>query len=149
MTKSDTALRKKFKAKLDAAAAEILETGPVISGRDLKTKGFDEVADALAEMVPKSVMLILEVSEYALINLDKVFDPQRENELQYLVDAFRSLHLEACFNLMLDSTVIAKRLIDLRNATEWGLFDGPPHGYAQALGKIGLENYYLMCSENL
>ncbi len=147
--KSDAALKKKFNAKLDAGVAEILKTGPATTWCNLRTEEFDEVCDALAEMAPKSLMLNLEVSEYALINLDKIFDHQRENELQYLVDAFRSLHLEACFNLMLDSTLLAKRLSDLRDATEWGFFDGPPNGYAQALGKAGLENYYLMCRENL
>lgn len=73
--------------------------------------------------------------------LDSVFELQDESELEYLVDAFRHLHLEACYKLKQDPCSLGVRLAELGKATEWCFFDGPPDGYGEVLGKDGLAAY--------
>jgi hypothetical protein len=83
----------------------------------------------------------MEVAEYALVKLDSVFELQDECELEYLVDEFRRLHLEACIKLKPAPRSLGVRLAELAKATEWGFFDGPPDGYGEVLGKDGLAAY--------
>jgi len=73
-----------------------------------------------------------------LIKLDSVFELQDECELEYLVDAFRHLHLGACYKLKPDQRILGMRMAELSQQTEWGFFDGPPDGYFEALGQEGL-----------
>lgn len=131
----------KFKNQLDKAVEQIVEHGPGSWNSQLPTGGFDIVADALALMMPKNLKEVIETSEYALVKLDSVFELQDECELEYLVDAFRHLHLEACCKLKPEPCSLGERLAELGKATEWGFFDGPPDGYGEVLGKDGLAAY--------
>ena len=131
----------KFKKQLDKAVEQIVEHGPGSWSSQLPTTGFDIVADALALMLPKNLREVIETSEYALVKLDSVFELQDECELEYLVDAFRRLHLEACYKLKPDPCSLGDRLAELGKMTEWGFFDGPPDGYGEVLGKDGLAAY--------
>jgi len=131
----------KFKRQLDKAAEQIIDHGPGSWKSQLPTTGFDSVADALAVMLPKNLKAVLEASEYALLKLDSVFELQDECELEYLVDAFRHLHLEACYRLKPDPRTLGMRLAELGRQTEWGFFDGPPDGYGEVLGRDGLSAF--------
>jgi hypothetical protein len=131
----------KFKQQLDRAVEQIVEHGPGSWKSQLPSTGFDIVADALALMLPKNLKEVMETSEYALVKLDSVFELQDECELEYLVDAFRHLHLEACYKLKPDPCSLGVRLAELGKATEWGFFDGPPDGYGEVLGNDGLAAY--------
>lgn len=131
----------KFKSQLDKAAEQIVDHGPGSWKSQLPTTGFDSVADGLAAMLPKNLKAVIEISEYALVRLDGVFELQDECELEYLVDAFRHLHLEACYKLKPDPSSLGIRLAELGKQTEWGFFDGPPDGYADVLGKEGLSAF--------
>jgi hypothetical protein len=131
----------KFKRQLDKATEEIVSHGPGGWKSQLPTTGFDSVADALAVMLPKNLKAVIEISEYALIKLDNVFELQDECELEYLVDAFRHLHLEACYKFRPDPCSLGKRLAELGQQTEWGFFDGPPDGYGEVLGQEGLSAF--------
>jgi hypothetical protein len=92
-------------------------------------------------MLPKNLKAVMEISEYALLKLDSVFELQDECELEYLVDAFRHLHLEACYKLKPDPRALATRLAQLGQQTAWGFFDGPPDGYGEVLGRDGLKAF--------
>ncbi len=131
----------KFKRQLDKAAEVIVDHGPASWKSQLPATGFDIVADVLAVMLDNNLKAVIEISEYALVKLDSVFDFQDECELQYLVDAFRHLHLEACYRLRPNSCSLGKRLAELSQQTEWGLFDGPPDGYGEVLGQEGLSAF--------
>jgi hypothetical protein len=131
----------KFKNQLDKAVELIVEHGPGSWRSQLPTSGFDIVADALALMLPKNLNVVIETSEYALVKLDSVFELQDECELEYLIDAFRHLHLEACYKLKPDPCSLGVRLAELGKQTEWGFFDGPPDGYGEVLGQEGLSAY--------
>lgn len=131
----------KFKRQLDKATEEIVGHGPGSWKSQLPTTGFDSVADALAVMLPKNLQAVIEISEYALIRLDSVFELQDECELEYLVDAFRHLHLEACYKLKPNPSSLGLRLAELGRQTEWGFFDGPPDGYSEVLGREGLSAF--------
>lgn len=130
-----------FKRQLDKAVEEIVEHGPGNWKFPLSSTSFDIVADALAAMMPKNLEAVVETSEYALVKLDSVFELQDECELEDLVDTFRELHLEACDKLKPDPCSLGKRLAELKKATEWGFFDGPPEGYSELLGRDGLAAY--------
>jgi hypothetical protein len=131
----------KFRHQLDKAAGEIVEHGPGSWNSQLPTTGFDTVAGALAVLLPQNLEAVIAISEYALIKLDNVFELQDECELEYLVDAFRHLHLEACRKLKPDRCSLGKRLAELVQQTEWGFFDGPPDGYGEVLGQEGLSAF--------
>lgn len=137
----DTECATKFKNQLDKAVKQILEHGHGSWKSPLPTHGFDIVADALALMLPKNLEVAIDTSEYALVKLDSVYDLQDECELEYLVDAFRHLHLAACYKLKPDPCLLGARLAELGKETEWGFFDGPPDGYGDVLGKEGLSAY--------
>ncbi|MBA3991919.1 MAG: hypothetical protein C0469_00230, partial [Cyanobacteria bacterium DS2.3.42] len=104
----------------------------------LSTVGFDSVADTLAVHFDSRLKDVVEISEYALVKLDGVFELQDECELEYLLDAFRSLHLEACCRLRPDPVALGERFAELTKQTEWQFFDGPPDGYYEVLGNKGL-----------
>lgn len=131
----------KFKSQLDKAVKQIIAHGPGTWKSQLPTAGFDSVADALSVMVPKNPQAVMEVCEYALVKLDGIFELQDECELEYLIDAFRELHLETCQKLKPDQRSLGKRLAQFGQQTEWGFFDGPPDGYSEVLGKAGLEAF--------
>ena len=96
----------------------------------------------LATVMSKNLMnAVIETSEYALIKLDGIFELQDECELEYLIDAFRHLHLEACYRLRPDPCTLGKHLAELAMLTEWGFSDGPPDGYAEVLGQDGLSAF--------
>ena len=140
-TDGDTECAAKFKNQLDKAAEQMVEHGPGSWKSQLPTSGFDMVADALAVMLPTKLKVVIETSEHALLKLDSIFELQDECELEYLVDAFRDLHLEACFQLKPDPLILGARLAEMVNETEWGFFDGPPDKYRHILGKEGLAVY--------
>lgn len=131
-----------FKGQLDRAAEQIVEYGTGSWKSPVPTAGFDSVADALAVILPKNLKEANEISEYALMKLDSVFELQDECELEYLVDAFRHLHLEACYKLNPDPRKLGMRLAELSQQTEWGFFDGPPDGYSEVLGQEGLSVFF-------
>jgi hypothetical protein len=131
----------KFKRQLDKAARTIENHGPGSWGSEVPTTAFDAVADTLAIMGPAFCQEVLEISEYALIKLDGVFELQNECELEYLIDAFRALHIDACQKLGPDPSVLAVRLAELGQQTEWGFFDGPPDGYVEILGQDGIKTF--------
>jgi hypothetical protein len=131
----------KFNRQLDKATEVIVKHGPGTWTSQVPSAGFDSVADTLAVMLPKNLKAVMEISEYALIKLDSIFELQDECELEYLVDAFRHLHLEACYRLRPDPCSLGKRLAELRRQTEWGFFDGPPAGYDEVLGQKGLSEF--------
>jgi hypothetical protein len=131
-----------FRCQLDKAAAEIVSHGSGNSKSQIPTRGFDAVADVLAVgLSPKNLNAVTEISEYALIKLDSVFELQDECELEYLVDAFRHLHLEASYRLRPEPKTLGMRLAELSRQTQWGFFDGPPEGYTEVLGKEGLSAF--------
>ena len=127
-----------FKRQIDEATEEISDHGPGSWTSQLPTAGFDSVVDTLAEILPKNLQAVMEISEYALMQLDTVFELQDECELEYLVDEFRDLHLKACGKLKPDPVALGSRLAMLNRQTEWGFFDGPPGGYSKVLGKEGM-----------
>lgn len=131
----------KFKQQIDKAVEQIVEHGPGSWKSPLRDSEFGIVADALALMLPKNLEVVLETSEYALVKLDSVFELQDECELEHLVDAFRHLHLDACYKLKPDPCSLGIRLAELGKSTEWGFFDGPPEGYCEVLGREGLAAY--------
>lgn len=131
----------KFKCQLDKAVEQIIDHGPGSWKSQLPTAGFDSIADALSVMLPKNLNAVIEVCEYALVKLDSVFELQDECEFEYLVDAFRHLHLDACYKLKPDPCSLGKRLAELGQQTEWGFFDGPPDGYSEVLGQEGLKAF--------
>ena len=124
----------KFKQQLNKAAKQISDHGVGHWNSPLSTTGFDMVADALAVIPPKNFEAVIEISEYALVKLDGVYELQEECELEYLVLAFTHLHLHACLKLKPDPSNLAKRFAKLAKQTEWGFFDGPPEGYSEVLG---------------
>ncbi len=131
-----------FRSQLDKAVAEIEEHGPATWKSELSTDGFDSVGDALTIVLSKNMLnAVIETSEYALLKLDSIFELQNECELEYLVDAFRHLHLEACNRLKPSPSALGARLAELGRQTEWGFFDGPPAGYAPILGQDGLSEF--------
>ena len=137
----------KFKRQLDKAAEAIEDHGPGSWNSEVPTAGFDSAADALAMLPPEKLKAVIEISEYALVKLDSVFELQDECELEYLVDAFRDLHLTACHKLRPDPQALAMRLAELSQQTEWRFFDGPPDGYGEVLGKEGLKTFVSMISK--
>jgi hypothetical protein len=138
----DATIVSKFKAQVDKAAAEIEAHGPGSWRSPLPTSAFDSVADALAGVTSEQMLpAVIETSEYALLTLDRLFELQDECELEYLVDAFRALHLTACLALKPDPSELGARLAELSMQTEWGFFDGPPDGYADVLGAKGLSAF--------
>lgn len=134
-------LARKFTKRLDKAVEEIVDHGPGSWDSQLPSAGFDIVLDALTDMLPKNLTDVMEIAEYALVKLDSIFELQDECELEYLVDEFRELHLQACRDLKPDPSILGARLAELAKVTEWGFFDGPPTGYAEVLGKEGLAAY--------
>ncbi len=84
---------------------------------------------------------VIQTTEYALVKLDSIYELQDECELEYLVDAFRHLHLEACLRSKPDVQALGARLAELSKQTEYGFFDGPPDGYTDILGRDGLQKY--------
>ena len=86
-------------------------------------------------------LLSVQKGKHQLVKLDSVFELQDECELEYLIDAFRHLHLEACYKLKPDPCSLGVRLAELGKQTEWGFFDGPPDGYGEVLGQEGLSAY--------
>jgi hypothetical protein len=132
----------KFKRQIDKAVKQADQHGPASWESELPVDGFDSVADTLATMLPKNLTAVIDISEYALIKLDSIFELQDECELDYLVDAFRGLHLEALLRVKPDPRALGTRLAKLGKETEWGLFDGPPDGYSAVLGKEGLAAFH-------
>lgn len=131
-----------FTGKIDKAVADIEDHGPGTWKSNLPTEGFDAVADALTIVLSKNMInAVIQTTEYALVKLDSIFELQDECELEYLVDAFRHLHLEACQRSAPDVRTLGARLAELSKQTEWGFFDGPPDGYAHILGQEGLAAY--------
>lgn len=131
-----------FREHLDIATAEIEHHGPATGTAGIATGSFDAVADALTIVLSKNLTsTVLELSEYALLKLDRIFDLQDECELEYLVDAFRHLHLECCYRLKLDPVTLGRHLGELARSSEWGFFDGPPAGYSEVLGQKGLSAF--------
>ena len=131
-----------FKQQIEKAIAEIDGHGPGTWKSILPSEGFDAVADALTIVLSKNMFnAVIETTEYALVKLDSIFELQDECELEYLVDAFRHLHLEACQRSAPDVRTLGARLAELCKQTEWGFFDGPPDGYAHILGQEGLAAY--------
>lgn len=128
-----------FKHQIDRAVEVIENHGPGSWESNLPSEGFDAVADALTIVLSKNMLdAVIQTAEYALIKLDSVFELQDEGELEYLVDAFRHLHLEACQRSFPDVCALGVRLAQLSEQTEWGFFDGPPDGYSHVLGQEGL-----------
>ncbi len=142
---SDEEDSKKFVAKckrqIDKGSAAIVAHGPGSWTSQLPTAGFDSVADTLAVSLSTKLKEAIEISEYALIKLDGVFELQDECELEYLVDAFLGLHLEACCRLRPDPVALGERFAELTKQTEWEFFDGPPDGYHEVLGNEGLSAF--------
>jgi len=68
----------RFKRQLDKAAEVIVDHGPGSWKSQVPTTGFDGVADVLAIMLPKNLKAVMEISEYALVKLDSVFELQDE-----------------------------------------------------------------------
>jgi hypothetical protein len=131
-----------FKRQIDKATADIEDHGPGTWESNLPSEGFDAVADALTIVLSKNMInAVIQTTEYALVKLDSIFELQDECELEYLVDAFRHLHLEACHRSTPDVCSLGSRLAELSQQTEWGFFDGPPDGYAHILGQNGLAVY--------
>lgn len=131
-----------FRHQIDKAVKVIEEHGPGSWESNLPSEGFDAVADALTIVLSKNMLdAVIQSTEYALLKLDIIFELQDECELEYLVDAFRQLHLEACQRLKPDVCALGARLAMLSKQTEWGFFDGPPDGYAHLLGQDGLAAY--------
>lgn len=131
-----------FKGQIDKAVADIEDHGPGTWKSNLPSEGFDAVADALTIVLSKNMIkAVIETTEYALVKLDSIFELQDECELEYLVDAFRHLHLEACQRSAPDVCTLGARLAELSKQTEWGFFDGPHAGYAHILGQKGLAAY--------
>lgn len=131
-----------FKVQIDKAVADIEDHGPGTWKSNLPREGFDAVADALTIVLSKNMLdAVIQTAEYALVKLDSIFELQDECELEYLVDAFRHLHLEACQRSAPDVCSLGGRLAELSKKTEWGFFDGPPDGYAHILGQNGLAAY--------
>ena len=133
----DKACVRQFKDQIDKAVSEIFDHGPGSWNSPLPTTGFDTVADTLAIVMPERAKVVIEIAEYAMIKLDSVFELQDECEFDYLIDAFRALHLESCLRLKPDPIALGSRLAELDLQTEWGLFGGPPAGYSEVLGKEG------------
>lgn len=134
----------RFKRQIDEALLLIFDHGPGSWKSQLPTTGFDSVADTLAALLPGKARAVFEIAEYALIKLDSALELQDECELEYLVDAFRSLHLEACYRLKPDPVALGSRLAELARETECGFFDGPPAGYSEVLGREGLSAFLSM-----
>ena len=133
---------KHFTSKLDEAVEEIRDHGPYDWKDRLPTESLSDVAHGLAELVLKdNPVAVLDIAECALSELDSIAELQDECELDYVIDRFRRLHLEACHMLKPDPVEFGNHLADLANKSEWGLFDGPPKGYAKLLGKRGLAAY--------
>ena len=131
----------KFKRQIDEAMSVIFDHGPGTWKSQLPTTGFDSVAETLAVVMPAKAKAVIEIAEYALFKLDSAFELQDECELEYLVDVFRSLHLEACYRSKPDPVALGLRLAELGRETEWGFFDGPPAGYSEILGKEGISAF--------
>ena len=98
-------------------------------------------------MPSEKLKAVMEISEYALVKLDSVFELQDECELEYLVDAFLDLHLNACYKLRPAPQALAMRLAELSQQTEWGFFDGPPDGYCEVLGQEGIKTFVSIISK--
>jgi hypothetical protein len=123
---------------------QIKAHGPASWKSELPLTALDNIADALAEVsLQDKQNAVLEIAEYALLELDSISELQDECELDYLIDAFRALHLGACYKLKPDPEQFGRHLAKLANKSEWGLFDGPPAGYADVLGSTGLSSYAL------
>ena len=121
--------------------SEIFDHGPGTWKSQLPTTGFDSVADILARLVPGREKAIIEIAEYALVKIDSAFELQEECELEYLVEPYLGLHLDACCKLKPDPVALGVRLAEPRRQTEWGFFDGPPAGYGEVLGKEGISAF--------
>lgn len=131
-----------FKDQINRAIADIEDHGPGTWKSNLPSEGFDAIADALTIVLSKNMTnAVVQTTEYALVKLDSVFELQDECELEYLVDVFRHLHLEACQRSAPDVCALGAHLAELSKQTEWGFFDGPPAGYAHILGQDGLAAY--------
>jgi hypothetical protein len=138
----DLEVIKDFKSALDKAVEEVKVHGLATWNDPLPLGGLDNIADALAKVsVNGKHSVVLEISEYALLGLDLISELQDECELDYLIDAFRHLHLSACYNLKPDPEHFGIHLAELANKSEWGYFDGPPDGYTEVLGQAGLSSY--------
>jgi hypothetical protein len=128
-----------LKRQIDKAVKKIEDHGPGSWKSPLPTDAFDSVVDALTMVLSKNQRhVVIDTSEYALVRIDKLFELQDECELEYLVDAFRELHLESCRKLKPDPCALGTRFAELSRKTEWGFFDGPPDGYNDILGNAGL-----------
>ena len=135
-----------FRRQVDKAAAEIESHG---GNSEVLTAAFDSAADALTIVLSKDLPnAVIKISEYALVKLDSVFELQDECELEHLLNAFRHLHLEACYRLKPEPRTLGARLAELSAQTEWGFFDGPPDGYVELIGQAGLSAFLAMSRAN-
>jgi hypothetical protein len=139
--KSESDIITEFNSKLDKAIKQIREHGGYDWRAPMPTEALCNVADALAEVINNDAYAVLEIAEYALLKIDSIRHFQDECELDYVIHAFRDLHLEVCYRLKPDPVHFGKHLAELANKTEYGLFNGPPDGYAQVLGQQGLTAY--------
>ena len=133
---------KDFKTAIDKAIEQIKVHGSATWKDQLSLTELNNIVDTLATVsVNGKHSVVLEITEYALLELDSISELQDECELDYLIDAFRDLHLTACYKLKPDPQSFGTHLATLANKSEWGFFDGPPDGYASVLGTEGLSSY--------
>ena len=131
-----------FKATIDKALKQVKDHGPADWRNKLPRRALYDIADALAHVWFNTRQnAVLEIAEYALLGLDSISVLQDECELDYFIATFRDLHLKACDKLKPDPEYFGTHLAQLANKTDWWLFDGPPKGYAEVLGSIGLASY--------
>ena len=131
-----------FKGTIDKAIKQIKDHGPADWRNKLPRRALYDIADALThvQLMDKQTV-VLEIAEYALLEFDSISGLQDECELDYLIEAFRHLHVSACYKLKSDPETLGAHLAHLANKTNWWLFDGPPKEYTEFLGQIGLAAY--------
>ncbi len=131
-----------FKSIIDKAIKHLKDHGHAYWRNKLPRRALYDIADALAEVSLKSKQnAVLEIAEYMLLGLDAVSELQDECELDWLIETFRNFHIGACCKLKPEPQYFGTHLAQLANKTEWGLFKGPPAGYAEVLGAEGLSSY--------
>lgn len=129
----------KIKKQLDSAAEQVEMHGPATVDDPSPTEAFESVHAILKMLVRKLPEEVIELSEYAIIKLDDVFDYQYDTELVDHVDAFIKLHQEAFMASDQDKIEFARRMAKLNATFVWAHFDGPPKGYEKVLGVKGIK----------
>ncbi len=131
-----------FKGTIDKAIKQIKNHGRADWRNELPLRALYDIADALTHVqLMDKQNVVLEIAEYVLLEFDSISELQDECELDYLISAFRQVHVSACYKLKSDPEAFGAHLAHLANKTNWWIFDGPPKEYTEFLGQIGLAAY--------